>query len=90
MRLVQASPAEPGEESEIETVVLTPTQLAFLGRLSRGINPAMPSAFGDAHAVRTLLERLEEAQLDLSAASSEDEIARIASAALRQRKRRSR
>ncbi|HEU4521938.1 MAG TPA: hypothetical protein VFT12_08045 [Thermoanaerobaculia bacterium] len=86
MRLVATTPTERPAETEIETILLSPAHLEFLGQLSRTLNPDMPVAFGGPHAVRTLLERLEEAELDLSAASSEQEITRVATAGLRQRR----
>ena len=88
MKLVAANPAEQPASTEKETVLLSPAQTAFVGRLSRDLHPAMPIAFGGPHAVRVLLERIEEAQLDLSAASSEQEITRLAAAELRQRRSR--
>ena len=62
MKLVAAPPHEPQAETEVEIVDLSATQIEFLGRLSRGLNPEMPIAFGAPHVVRTLLEKLEEAQ----------------------------
>ncbi|HUP46272.1 MAG TPA: hypothetical protein VM779_12245 [Thermoanaerobaculia bacterium] len=63
MRLVAAVDRQLPAESEIETLVLSPDQLAFLDQLSRDLDPAVPLAFGRPHAVRTLLETLEEAQI---------------------------
>lgn len=71
MRLLAAVPADPSPDSEIETIVLSPDQLAYLDSLSREFNPAVPPDFGRAHAVRLLLERLEEASLDNGEASTE-------------------
>ena len=86
MRLVAAISPKPYIETEVETLLLSTAQREYLGQLSEGLNPAMPFAFGGAQAVRALLEHLENAQLDLSAASSEDDVTSIATAALRQRK----
>ena len=87
MRLLVADLAEPrSAPTDVETVLLSRAQLEFLGQVSQEMNPAMPLPFGGAHVIRTLLERIEEADLDLSAASSEAEIAAIATAALQQRK----
>jgi len=61
MKLV-ATPPSPRTEPEGEVVDLSAAQLEFLGQLSRGLNPEMPIAFGAPHVVRTLLEKLEEAQ----------------------------
>lgn len=62
MRLVAATPTDLPPETEVETLLLSPAELEFLGQLSMELNPAMPLAFGRPHAVRTLLEKLEEAQ----------------------------
>jgi hypothetical protein len=62
MRLVAATPNDSSPETEVETLLLSPAELEFLGQLSRELDPAMPLAFGRPHAVRTLLEKLEEAQ----------------------------
>lgn len=62
MRLVAATPTDSKKEAEVETLLLSPVHLEFLGQLSRELNPAMPLAFGAPHVVRTLLEKLEEAQ----------------------------
>lgn len=62
MRLVTATPNDLSPETEVETLLLSPAQLEFLGQLSRELDPAMPLAFGRPHALRTLLEKLEEAQ----------------------------
>ena len=62
MRLVAATPTDSKKETEVETLLLSPVHLEFLGQLSRELNPAMPLAFGAPHVVRTLLEMLEEAQ----------------------------
>ena len=62
MRLVAAIPPDSKEQGEVETLRLSPAHIEFLGQLSRELNPAMPLAFGGPHVVRTLLEKLEEAQ----------------------------
>jgi hypothetical protein len=62
MKLVAAPPDDPPSETDTEIVDLSAAQLEFLGDLSRRLNPAMPIAFGAPHAVRTLLEKLEEAE----------------------------
>ncbi len=63
-RLKIARGNETDRSSEIETVGLTHAQFEQLANMSRDINPEMPVAFGGAHAVRTLLERCEEAGID--------------------------
>ena len=57
---------DPQHESELETVMLSSTQLDYLDGQSRRLNPDMPAAFGRAHVLRSLLERLEESGLDLT------------------------
>ncbi|MBK5259453.1 MAG: hypothetical protein JJE51_07650 [Thermoanaerobaculia bacterium] len=66
-RLKIARRTETDRCSEIETVRLTHAQFEQLASMSRDINPEMPVAFGSAHAVRTLLERCEEAGIDADA-----------------------
>ncbi len=83
MRVIAARPQLETSETEIETVVLSKAQHDFLEKLSRGVNPDMPMAFGGAHVIRTLLERIEEAGIDLSDATSEEELTRIAANGLR-------
>jgi hypothetical protein len=61
MKLI-ASEAETQPVSEIETITLSEDQYEMLRKLSRDLNPDTHVAFGGAHAIRTLLERIEEAQ----------------------------
>jgi hypothetical protein len=68
-------------------VDLSLPQYESLRRLSGDLNPDTPMAFGGAHAVRTLLERIEETGIDLSDASSEDEVVELATAAFRRSRR---
>ena len=70
-------------ESDIESVVLSTAHVDYLDRLGRQMNPDMPPAFARAHVIRTLLERFEQAGLDLSDASTEEEIARAGAAGVR-------
>ena len=88
MRLAAAISADTHSGSEIETIHLSAEHTEFIERLSTRINPDMPPAFGNAHVVRMLLERIEEAQIDLTSLVSEDEIATTAAAAQRQRRQR--
>ena len=83
MRVVAAKNELPTSQTEIETIVLTQAQLDYVAQLSRGVNPEMPMAFGGAHVIRTLLERIEEAGIDLGDAKSEDDVTRIAATGLR-------
>ena len=71
------------KESEIETLFVTAAQHAYLGRQSNAVNPDMPMEFGAAHVIRTLLERMEDSGVDLSGASTEEEVTRAAVAGLR-------
>ncbi|HVS32846.1 MAG TPA: hypothetical protein VMS98_15485 [Thermoanaerobaculia bacterium] len=74
-------------ESDIETLLITGSQMAYLHRQSKGLNPDMPVAFGAPHAIRTLLEQLEEAGVDLTSASTEQEVTRTAVDGLRRGRR---
>jgi hypothetical protein len=81
MKPVEVEQAD--SDSAIETLLLTDEQIAYIDETSKDLNPEMPSAFGWPHAVRTLLERFEESDIDLTAADSEDGIVRVAAAQLR-------
>jgi hypothetical protein len=74
---------ETDNESAVETLFLTDEQIAYIDETSKDLNPEMPSAFGWPHVIRTLLDRFEKSGIDLAAARSEDEIARVAAAELR-------
>lgn len=71
-----------------ETISLSQRHAAFLSKLSNAINPDMPAAFGWPHAIRLILERIEESGIDLTEARTEHEIANLAAVALRARSRR--
>ena len=71
-----------------ETISLSQPHATFLSNLSSAINPDMPAAFGWPHAIRLILERIEESGVDLTDAGSEHEIASLAAVALRARPRR--
>lgn len=90
MKLVAAKAIEPETTNDIETFVISRAQLDYLGRLANEMNPEMPIAFAGAHVIRTLLERFEESGIDLTEASSEEELTRVAARAMRQRNRDSR
>jgi hypothetical protein len=84
MKLLTATSDLPETNAgSVETIAISQAHLDFLRAVSERINPNMPAAFGRAHVLRTLLERLEEAELNLSDASSEEELAEIAAAGLR-------
>ena len=75
---------QPGENEgdanpATETIVLSEAQVEYLEQISPELNPA----FGWSHAIRTILDRFEQSGIDLTAASSEEEIARLAAAQLR-------
>ena len=90
MKLVAAKAVDSGNSNDVETFVISRTQLDYLGRLANEINPDMPMAFAGAHVIRTLLERFEDSGTDLTEASSEEELTRIAARAMRERHRESR
>jgi hypothetical protein len=67
MKLV-ASAAETHPLSEIETVALSEDQYEMLRKLSHDLSPDTPLAFGGAHVIRTLLERLEKREAAVTGA----------------------
>ena len=77
-----------GGDPATETLLLSARHLEYLARESQKINPAMPNAFGCPHVIRTLLDRIEASGIDLTAASSEAEIAELVTAKLETRSRR--
>ena len=88
MRLAPIKRSVAGAEPATETIVLSKRHASFLARMSNEINPAMPKAFGWPQAIRTILDRIEQSNIDLTAASSEYEIARLAAGELRSKSRR--
>jgi hypothetical protein len=90
MKLVAAKAVEPENSNDIETFVISRAQLDYLGRLANENNPDMPMAFAGAHIIRTLLERFEDSGINLTEASSEEELTQVAANAMRQRRRDSR
>ena len=82
------NPIEDGATSrELETLMLSDHHLDYLERLCQSINPQMPTAFGWPHAIRAILDRIEESGIDLTDASSEEEIALLAAGRLRREER---
>ena len=77
-----------GGEPATETILLSGRHLDYLAKESQKINPEMPNAFGCPHVIRTLLDRIEASGIDLTAASSEAEIAELVAAKLETRSRR--
>ena len=86
MKLV--APIEKGMSltEEMETLVLSDRHLEYLEQIARSMNPAMPRAFGWPHAIRAILDRIEESGINLTDAASEEEIAALAAGKLRRRK----
>jgi len=60
-----------------ETLVLSGRHLEYLDQISFEMNPAMPLAFGAPHVIRQILDRFAQGEIDLTDASSEEEIARL-------------
>jgi len=84
MKVLSATcPSAPQHDNFAVEVVLSAEHTAFLERLRQEIGPQMPVAFGWPHAIRTILERIEESGIDLTDASSEEEIARLGASGLR-------
>ncbi len=88
MKLISMNRSVAGSEPATETIVLSKRHASFLAKMSDEINPAMPKAFAWPHAIRTILDRIEESNIDLTAASSEHEIAQLAAGELRAKGRR--
>ncbi len=86
MKLAAVTTAPENAPSTIETFSLSRDQFDFLGALAHEMNPDMPMEFAGAHVIRTLLERFEESGIDLTAASSEEELTRVATSGLRRRR----
>ena len=76
--------------SELETLALSDRHLDYLGQIVRELNPDMPASIGLPHLIRTILDRVEQSGIDLTDASSEEDIARLAAGRLRQTKLRCR
>lgn len=90
MKLVAAKAVTPEAESDIEMFAVSPAQFDYLGRVANEMNPDMPMAFAGAHVIRALLERFEHSGINLTGASSEEELTQIAARGLRQRAREQR
>jgi len=88
MRLTPTGRSVAGTTPATETIVLSKRHASYLAKMSNEINPAMPKAFGWPQAIRTILDRIEQSNIDLTAASSEYEIARLAAGELRSKSRR--
>jgi hypothetical protein len=88
MKLASTNKGVAGHDPATETILLSQRHASFLTKMSGEINPAMPTAFGWPHAIRTILDRIEESKIDLTVASSEHEIAQLAAGELRAKGRR--
>src|SRR5258706_4384904 len=77
-----------GTSPVTEAIVLTGGQAEYLQSVSRAMNPQIHRAFGLPQAIRTILDRVEASGVDLTDASSEDEITELAAGALQGRRRR--
>lgn len=75
-------PSQEGRSTELETIALSGKHLDYLGQIALELNPDMPASFGLPHLIRTLLDRVEESGIDLTDASSEEDIARLAAGRL--------
>ena len=79
LKLVVQPPADQKtDDRSTETIVLSEAHIDYLEHMS-----PESSAFGWSHAIRTILDRFEQSGIDLTAASSEEEIAVLAAAELR-------
>lgn len=72
-----------GTENELETIMLSREHLDYLDQLGAEMNPDMPPSFALPHLIRAILDRFEESGIDLTGASSEEEIAQLAAGQLR-------
>jgi len=71
-----------GSPNELETIFLSGKHLDYLGQIAHEMNPNMPASLGLPHLIRTILDRVEESGIDLTEASSEEDIARLAAGRL--------
>lgn len=76
-----------GTNPATETLDLTFSQVECLREASQAINPDSHPRFGLPHVVRLLIDYIEESGIDLTVASSEDEIARLVAGQLEDRRR---
>lgn len=88
MKLTSENRGVVGSEPATETIILSKRHASFLAKMSAETNRAMPNSFGWPHAIRTILDRIEAGNIDLTAASSEHEIAQLAAGELRAKNRR--
>lgn len=86
MHLLSRSHEVPaGRTNELETIALSDRHLDYLGQIAREMNPDMPASLGLPHLIRTILDRVEQSGIDLTDATSEEDIARLAAGRLGQK-----
>src|SRR5438552_13051573 len=90
MKLLTSAGENGVSSRELETLMLSDRHIDYLERISQSINPEMPTAFGWPQAIRAILDRIEESGIDLTDATSEEEIAHLAAGRLRGDERRRR
>lgn len=78
LKLTSQHDEDSVDESATETIILSEAQIDYLEQMSPESN-----ALGWAHAIRTILDRFAQGGIDLTAASSEEEIAELAAVELR-------
>lgn len=72
-----------GRTDEMEILLLSEEHLDYLGQVAREMNPDMPESFGLPYLIRTILDRIEQSGIDLTAACSEEDIALLVARRLR-------
>jgi hypothetical protein len=78
MHLMPPTEKRTGAVNDVETIDLSRRHLDFLARLARQTHPGMPAAFGLPHVIRAILDRAEQSGVDLTEASSEADVTRLA------------
>jgi hypothetical protein len=67
-----------GAPNDLEILDLSGRHLEYLGQVALEMNPAMPASFSLPHLIRTILDRVEQSGIDLTDASTEEDITRLA------------
>src|SRR5436190_16062302 len=79
LKIVVQPPADQEmDDRSTETIALSEAHIEYLENMS-----PESSTFGWSHAIRAILDRFEQSGIDLTGASSEEEIAMLAAAELR-------
>lgn len=78
MKLETTQKSVAGQNPATETICLSQRHASLLEKVAHEMNPAMPMEFGWPHVIRTLLDRVEASGIDLTVASSEDEVTQAA------------